>query len=277
MPDRQEKTDPEATPEIEIYSVSQEKDGTLKISRREFLAMALTVSSALLVAGCQTSRAVLQGQTLTPGVLQSQTPTPPADLPQINLYVYPEASSKIVEILHANDIVILFPYQPNFDTGWVQVTAHSGKIGWVSRGFVDFTRAFTRSTQEVGSNSTATVEIGTPMPGVVYVVLTMAGAPTPSLPITCPQYWADGPTTTPTPIPMNFPTPIPIPRLHPILQCGCVGYTCPCLSHFTCPCVSFSSCTCLSHFSCGCVSNFPCACLSHFSCGCVSYFPCSMT
>lgn len=299
MDDRQNKTDPEATPEIEIYSISQEKDGSLKISRRDFLAMALTVSSALLVAGCQASQAEIQTQAPIPISTTTSTPTPVVILPQINLYALPETGSNVVEILHVNDIVLLIRDRPDLDPGWVNVTAKSGKDGWVSRGLVDFTRAFPRSTPEAGSTSTPALATGTPTPvpgyispgfslrspasltsatpapGTVYVVLTMAGAPPSDLPVTCPQYMAYVPTTTPVATPAIYKpiagdrTPVVLPNPP---SCTCVSYYRPC---------SLLSCGCISNrppcMQCSCVGYSPCTCMSHLNCACLSYFPCTRT
>lgn len=267
---------PESEPSI--FSVSVEPDGTLKLTRRDFLKMALVVGSALTIAGCQAA----QTQEASPTMPPSQISAPP--LPPIPLLAQPEAGAAVVETLHANDVVTLI--SDRRDLGWVQVTSPGGKVGWVSRTQVDFTRAF---TAESGANTMPTQPAGTPAPGTIYLVLTAAGAPTSARPVTCAQYGVVTPialgagTATPTLPPNLLVGPITVDQNsgrvpNPINPCSCVGNQPPtCPAHNLCSCVSFTSCSCLTYFKppCSCQAYFPCSCLAYIPCSCLAYFPCA--
>jgi hypothetical protein len=269
---------PDSPPDIEIYSVSLEQDGQLKLSRRDFLSMALAAGSAMLVlTGCQAVEAVQTALAGQPA--QTSTAVP---LPTVNLLVQPQAGSQVLMTLHANDVVSLL--NDRSDLGWTQV-AVNGQAGWVSRSQVDFTRAFTR---EAISNAMATIPAGTPAVGPIFVLLTAPGAPEPALPVTCPSYTPGAATSTPmtdSTLPYYKPKyynatpqsdyirPDPFP-------CNCVTFNqCGCVTNINCNCVGLGSCGCLSYnFNpCPCVHFSSCGCVSNMPCSCVSNFPCSFT
>jgi len=263
---------PDSSSDIEIYSVSLEQNGQLKLSRRDFLSMALAAGGTLLLLpGCQAAHAIQS--TLAPQSTQTSTALP---LPTIDLLAEPQAGSKVVTTAHANDVVDLL--DDRTDLGWSLVVAN-GQSGWVSHSQLDFTRAFTR---EPGSKTIATVSAGTPVAGIIYVLLTAPGAPTPALPVTCPTYVPTGshsqyyyptyrvPTyRLPTRLPVQpYSNATPCPTVY-IPSCGCLSVsTCPCLNYNVnpCPCVHFNSCSCLSYFPCTCQAYNPCSCQGFGSC-----------
>ena len=123
----------------EVYSVSQDKDGSLHFSRREFLTFGMAVAGTLLVKGvCPrfgAGTASTKSQTVQAGMMP---------LPRVSLHTGPRIDSDILDTLQPNDLVLLVADHP--EVGWVEVATRAGKQGWLQRTFVDFSHPITSSS-----------------------------------------------------------------------------------------------------------------------------------
>jgi hypothetical protein len=127
----------------EVYSVSQDQDGSLHFSRRDFLYFALAVGGTLLVKGVCPRFGASPASTTTQPVQAGMNP-----LPGVYLHAKPSIDSNIVDTLHPDDIVLLIG--DHADLGWVEVATRAGQRGWLNRRFVDFSRAFTSASRDFG-------------------------------------------------------------------------------------------------------------------------------
>ena len=138
----------------EVYSVSQDRDGSFHFSRRDFLYVSAAVGGALLVRGfCPRF-----GANLAPG---EPVQAGMAPLPRVYVHAEPSIASNIADTLQPNDLVRLISDRP--DLGWVKVATQDGQQGWVKRSSVDFSRAIKSSSPNFDLNSTPTLT-STPTP-----------------------------------------------------------------------------------------------------------------
>jgi len=150
QPEQPSQTPPEEENEhAEVYSVSQDQDGSLHFSRRDFLYFALAVGGTLLVKGVCPRFGAIPASTTTQPVQAGMNP-----LPGVYLHAKPSIDSNIVDTLHPNDIVLLIG--DHADLGWVEVATRSDQRGWLNRRFVDFTRAFKSASGDFGLSGTQT-------------------------------------------------------------------------------------------------------------------------
>lgn len=128
----QPKPNPADKERPEVFSVSQGKDGSFHLSRRDLLYVGTVIGGALLLRkACPRF-----GTTITPGVsLQAG----------VCVHTAPSIASDIVDTVKGNDLVRLVSDHP--DLGWVEVATQSSQQGWVKRDYLDFSRAVkSRST-----------------------------------------------------------------------------------------------------------------------------------
>jgi len=136
----------------EVYSISQDKDGSFHFSRRDFLYVSAAVGGALLLRGvCPRFGA----NSAPGGPIQAGM----APLPRVPIHSEPSIASNIADTLQPNDLVRLISDRP--DLGWVKVATQGGQQGWVKRSCVDFSRAIKSSSPNFDLNSTST---STPTP-----------------------------------------------------------------------------------------------------------------
>jgi hypothetical protein len=165
QPNQPSQTPPEEENEhAEVFSVSQDQDGSLHFSRRDFLYFGMAVGGALLLKGvCPRFGAGLAPTTNQPvqaGMM---------NLPKVYLHAKPSIDSNIVDTLHPNDIVRLI--SDRADLLWVEVATLSGQRGWINRSFVDFSRAFKRAAQDPDSTSTPIPKVTlTPEPNANHIL-----------------------------------------------------------------------------------------------------------
>lgn len=137
----------EENEQAEVFSISQDKDGLWRFTRRNFLYFSIAAGGTLLLKG------------ICPRFGASSASTQPAQagtipLPGVYLHTEPRIDSNIVDTLQPNDIVLLVSDHP--DLGWVEVATRAGQQGWLNRRFVDFSRAFTRSSRDFGLSDAKT-------------------------------------------------------------------------------------------------------------------------
>lgn len=113
----------------QVYSVSQDKDGSYHFSRRNFLYLSAAVGGTLVL------------KSICPRFGAKATPSTPVQASISNVYVHtkPNIASSIADTLKPNDLVRLI--SDYTELGWVEVATQDGKNGWVDRSFVDFSRA----------------------------------------------------------------------------------------------------------------------------------------
>ena len=131
----------------EIYSVSQDKDGSFHFTRRGFLTFGAAIGGTLLLRG------------VCPRFGANSAPSEPVQagmmpLPRVTIHTSPSITSNIAGTLQQHDLVRLISDHP--DLGWVEVAAQSGQQGWVKRSFVDFSRAIKSSSRNFDLSSTLT-------------------------------------------------------------------------------------------------------------------------
>ena len=131
----------------EVYSISQDKDGSFHFSRRDFLYASATLGGALLLRG------------VCPRFGTRPAPSEPAQagilpLSRVNIHASPSIASNITDSLHPDDLVRLI--NDRADLGWVEIATRSGQHGWVERSFVDFSRAIRSSTPDFDLDSSPT-------------------------------------------------------------------------------------------------------------------------
>ena len=131
----------------EVYSISQDKDGSFHFSRRDFLYFSAAIGGTLLLRG------------VCPRFGAKSAPSEPIQagmmpLPGVYIHTTPSIASNIADTLHQNDIVRLISDHP--DLGWVEVATRSGQHGWVKRSFVDFSQAIKSSSPNFSLSSTLT-------------------------------------------------------------------------------------------------------------------------
>jgi hypothetical protein len=131
----------------EVYSISQDKDGSFHFSRRGFLAFGAAIGGTLLLRGV-CPRFGTQSAPSKPGQA-GMTP-----LTRVYLHSGPRIDSSILDTLQQNDFVRLI--SDRIDLGWVEVAAQSGQLGWVERSSVDFSRAIESSSPNFGLRSAPT-------------------------------------------------------------------------------------------------------------------------
>jgi hypothetical protein len=142
----------------EVYSVSQDQDGSLHFSRRDFLAFALAAGGTLLVKGVCPRFAVGSASSANQPLQAGMNP-----LPSVYLHAKPSIDSNILDTLHPDDLVLLIG--DHADLGWAEVATQSDQRGWLERRFVDFTRAIRQASQDLDSTSTpTTTPTATPSP-----------------------------------------------------------------------------------------------------------------
>ncbi len=138
---------PAANEPPEVYSISQDKDGSFHISRRGFLAFGAAIGGTLLVRG------------VCPRFGTQSTPSKPGQagmtpLTRVYLHTGPRIDSSIIDTLQQNDFVRLINDHP--DLGWVEVATQSDQQGWVKRSLIDFSRAIKSSSRNFGLRSALT-------------------------------------------------------------------------------------------------------------------------
>jgi len=131
----------------EVYSISQDKDGSFHFSRRDFLYFSAAIGGTLLLRG------------VCPRFGAKSAPSEPvqagmAPLTRVYIHAAPSITSNIAGTLQQNDFVRLISDHP--DLGWVEVATRSGQHGWVKRSFVDFSRAIKSSSPNFDLSSTLT-------------------------------------------------------------------------------------------------------------------------
>lgn len=131
----------------EVYSISQDKDGSFHFSRRDFLYASAALGGALLLRG------------VCPRFGTSSAPNEPAQagilpLSRVNMHASPSIASNITDSLQPDDLVRLISDRP--DLGWVEIATRSGQHGWVERSFVDFSRAIRSSSPDFDLDSAPT-------------------------------------------------------------------------------------------------------------------------
>lgn len=131
----------------EVYSVSQDKDGSFHFSRRAFFYVSAAIGGTLLLRG------------VCPRFGAESAPSGPAQamtkpLPRVYMHTGPSIASNVADTLQPNDLVRLINDHP--DLGWVEVVTRSGQHGWVERSFVDFSRAIKSSSPNFDLSSTLT-------------------------------------------------------------------------------------------------------------------------
>jgi hypothetical protein len=143
-PEQSHQIPPEEEDEpAEVYSVSQDQNGSFHFSRRDFLLLGMAAGGALLVKGVCPRFGEGNASTKTQPVQAGMMP-----LPKVYLHTKPSIDSDILDSLQQNDLVRLIGDHP--DLGWVEVATHSGKQGWLKRAFVDFSRAFRQASRDFG-------------------------------------------------------------------------------------------------------------------------------
>jgi uncharacterized protein YgiM (DUF1202 family) len=142
QPNQSPQTPPEEENEnAEVYSVSQNKNGSFHFSRRDFLMLGMAAGGALLVKGVCPRFGAGDPSTTNQTVQAGMLP-----LPKVYLHTKPSIDSNIVDTLQQNDIVLLLGDHP--DLNWVEVSTQAGQRGWLMRRFVDFSRAITQASQD---------------------------------------------------------------------------------------------------------------------------------
>ena len=121
----------------EVYSISQDKDGSIHFSRRDFIAFGAAIGGTLLVRG------------VCPRFGTKPTPSEPiqAGVPRLpGVYIHTESriASNIVDTLQQNEFVRLIKDHPNL--GWAEVATQRVQHGWVKRSFIDFSRVVKSSS-----------------------------------------------------------------------------------------------------------------------------------
>jgi len=131
----------------EVYSVSQDKDGSFHFSRKGFLYFSAAIGGTLLLRGIclRFGAKSASSEPVQAGM---------APLPRVYLHAAPSITSNIADTLQQNDFVRLISDHP--DLGWVEVATRSGQHGWVKRSFVDFSRAIKSSSPNFDLSSTLT-------------------------------------------------------------------------------------------------------------------------
>jgi hypothetical protein len=143
----QPQNPPAGNEQPEVYSVSQDKDGSFHFSRRDFLYASAAIGGTLLLRG------------ICPRFGAKSAPSEPVQagmspLPRVYIHTAPSIASNIADTLQQNDFVRLISDHP--DLGWVEVATRSGQHGWVKRSFVDFSRAIKSSSPNFSLSSTLT-------------------------------------------------------------------------------------------------------------------------
>ena len=143
QPNQSSQVPPEEENDAKVYSVSQDQNGSLHFTRRDFLMLGMAAGGALLVKGVCPR---FGEGTASTGVQPVQSGMMP--FPKVYLHARPSIDSDIVDSLQQNDLVLLIGDHP--DLGWVEVATRSGKQGWLKRTFVDFSRAITQASRDFG-------------------------------------------------------------------------------------------------------------------------------
>jgi hypothetical protein len=147
QPNQPSQTPPEEENEhAEIFSVSQDQDGSLHFSRRDFLYFGMAVGGALLLKGVCPRFGAGPASKTTPPIQAGMM-----SLPKVYLHARPSIDSNIVDTLQPNDMVLLIGDHP--DLGWMEVATRADQHGWLNRRFVDFSRAFTSDARDFNFSS----------------------------------------------------------------------------------------------------------------------------
>jgi len=134
----------EGNEDPEVYSISQDKDGSFHLSRKDFLTLSAAVGGTLLVRG------------VCPRFGTKASPGEPAQagmmpLTRISIHTEPRIASNIADTLQQNDMVRLIRDHP--DLGWTEVATQRVQHGWVNRSHIDFSRAVKSSSPDFDLNS----------------------------------------------------------------------------------------------------------------------------
>lgn len=131
----------------QVYSISQDKDGSFHFSRRDFLITGAALGGTLLLRGICPRFGTRQAP-------NEATQAGMLPLSNVNIHASPSIASNITEILHPDDLIRLVSDRP--DLGWVEVATQSGQRGWLERSFVDFSRAIRSSSPNFELDSAPT-------------------------------------------------------------------------------------------------------------------------
>ena len=143
-PSTPSQTPPEDAEHPEVYSINQGEDGSLHLSRRDFLSFGAVAGGVLLLKGvCPRFGA---NSASAQSVQAAAMP-----FPQVYLHAGPSIDSNIMGTLQQNDLVLLIGDHP--DLGWMEVATRADLRGWLDRRFVDFSRAFTSTSRDFGLSS----------------------------------------------------------------------------------------------------------------------------
>jgi len=142
---KQPQNPPAGDEQPEVYSLSQDKDGSFRFSRREIFALGAAVGGALVIKGVCPRFAARSGA----GELAQAGMLP---LPRVPIHTEPSIASNIAATLQHDDLVRLV--SDNSDLSWVEVATQSGQRGWVERGSLDFSQAIASNSPNFDLDST---------------------------------------------------------------------------------------------------------------------------
>ena len=150
----------------EVYSISQDKDGSIHFSRRNFLYFGAAIGGTLLI------------RRACPRYGPKSAPSDPVQvgmMPSAGIYIHaaPSIASNIADTLQQNDLVRLISDHP--DLGWVEVATRTVQHGWVERSFVDFSRAIKSSSPNFGLSSTLSPTSTQTQPPLTFSVQLQGG------------------------------------------------------------------------------------------------------
>jgi hypothetical protein len=159
----------------EVYSITQDEDGSFRFSRRDLLSFGAAIGGTLLLrAACpRFGVAPAPGEAVQAGM---------APLTSVYVHAEPSIASDIAAILKQDDLVRVVG--DHADLGWVEIATQSGQRGWVERSSVDFSRAIRSSSPDFDlSSAVAATPTQTPQPLTISVrKRTGGGAPAAVLP-----------------------------------------------------------------------------------------------
>ena len=147
---------PKSNEQPEVYSVRQDKDGTFRFTRRNFIYLSAAVGGTLVLRGvCPRFGAkAAPNEHVQAGMNQFS---------QVFVHTKPNIASSIADSLEPNDVVRLISNPTDLD--WVEVATQSGKQGWVNRDFIDFSRAIKSDSPNFELNDAQTTPPAQKLPG----------------------------------------------------------------------------------------------------------------
>ncbi len=165
------KNPPKGNEQPEVYSVRQDKDGSFRFTRRNFIYLSAAVGGTLVLRGiCPRFGAkAATSEPVQAGMNQ---------FTQVFVHTKPNIASSIADSLEPNDIVRLISNPADLD--WVEVATHSGKHGWVNRNFIDFSRAIKSNSPNFELNDALTTLPAQTLPGYGYSIHLSGGKKTPN-------------------------------------------------------------------------------------------------